>query len=143
MHFIGYVYLGASLRRQLRFSYSRKNRKYDYESHNAPVLKSRKWTKRFVHIHYISLLLVLKLTFLDINSMRQSDISFALTLVLHAMSPPNVKSALSGAQNLKVATEIRTGSLYVYRNSRYQNFSQNKHITLSGFIFGYGQVIQI
>lgn len=111
MHFIGYVYLGASLRRQLRFSYSRKNRKYDYESHNAPVLKSRKWTKRFVHLHYISLLLVLKLTFLDINSMRQSDISFALTLVLHAMSPPNVKSALSGAQNLKVATEIRTGSL--------------------------------
>lgn len=43
--------------------------------------------------------------------MRQSDISFALTLVLHAMSPPNIKSALSGAQNLKVATEIRTGSL--------------------------------
>lgn len=43
--------------------------------------------------------------------MRRNDISFALTVVLHAMSPPNVKSALSGAQNLKATTEIRTGSL--------------------------------
>lgn len=49
--------------------------------------------------------------FLDVNFMRRNDISFALTVVLHAMSPPNVKSALSGGQNLKVATEIRTGSL--------------------------------
>lgn len=47
----------------------------------------------------------------DIGTMRSSDISFALILVLHAMSPPNVKSALSGGQNLKTATEIRTGSL--------------------------------
>lgn len=43
--------------------------------------------------------------------MRRNDISFALTVVLHAMSPPNVKTALSGGQNLKAATEIRTGSL--------------------------------
>lgn len=43
--------------------------------------------------------------------MRRSDISFSLTLVLHALSPPNVKSAVSGGQNLKVVTEIRTGSL--------------------------------
>lgn len=43
--------------------------------------------------------------------MRPADISFALILVLHAMSPPNIKSAMSGGQNLKVATEIRTGSL--------------------------------
>lgn len=43
--------------------------------------------------------------------MRRNDISFALTIVLHAMSPPNVKSAVSGGQNLKAATEIRTGSL--------------------------------
>lgn len=43
--------------------------------------------------------------------MRRSDISFALTVVLHAMSPPNVKSTVSGTQNLKATAEIRTGSL--------------------------------
>lgn len=43
--------------------------------------------------------------------MRQVDISFALTLVLHAMSPPNTKSTTSAAQNIKAVTEIRTGSL--------------------------------
>lgn len=45
------------------------------------------------------------------QSMRQPDITFALTLVLHAMSPPNTKSTTSATQNLKVTTEIRTGSL--------------------------------
>lgn len=43
--------------------------------------------------------------------MRQQDITFALTLILHAMSPPNTKATTSVGQNLKVATEIRTGSL--------------------------------
>jgi hypothetical protein len=43
--------------------------------------------------------------------MKQNDISFAMTLVLHAMSPPNTKSMASSGPNLKVAAEIRTGSL--------------------------------
>lgn len=47
----------------------------------------------------------------DVTAMRRNDISFALTVILHAMSPPNIKSALSGGQNLKATTETRTGSL--------------------------------
>lgn len=42
--------------------------------------------------------------------MAQSDVSFALTVILHAMSPPNSKSA-PVSQNLKTTTDIRTGSL--------------------------------
>lgn len=49
--------------------------------------------------------------FADCQNIRQMDISFALTLVLHAMSPPNTKTTTSGTQNIKAATEIRTGSL--------------------------------
>ncbi|RZC42316.1 unc-80 -like protein, partial [Asbolus verrucosus] len=47
----------------------------------------------------------------DVSAMKQNDISFALTLVLHAMSPPNTKSIASSGPNLKAAAEIRTGSL--------------------------------
>ncbi|XP_017782231.1 PREDICTED: LOW QUALITY PROTEIN: protein unc-80 homolog, partial [Nicrophorus vespilloides] len=47
----------------------------------------------------------------DLTNMRQTDITFSLTLVLHAMSPPNTKGPTSGVQNLKTATENRTGSL--------------------------------
>lgn len=45
------------------------------------------------------------------HAISQSDISFALILVLHAMSPPNTKTTTSTTQNIKTATEIRTGSL--------------------------------
>lgn len=47
----------------------------------------------------------------DMQAISQSDISFALILVLHAMSPPNTKTTTSTTQNIKTATEIRTGSL--------------------------------
>ncbi|XP_065170367.1 protein unc-80 homolog isoform X8 [Atheta coriaria] len=43
----------------------------------------------------------------DLNPMCQSDISFALMLVLHAMSPPNTK----GARDTKTSSRINT-SLY-------------------------------
>ena len=49
--------------------------------------------------------------FLDVPHMRQADISFALTVVLHAMSPPASKTAPVTAQNIKTASEMRTGSL--------------------------------
>lgn len=47
----------------------------------------------------------------DVSAMKQTDIGFAITLVLHAMSPPNTKTVASAGPNLKAATEIRTGSL--------------------------------
>ena len=47
----------------------------------------------------------------DVAKMQQSDISFALMVVLHAMSPPMAKTAQVTAQNLKTVSEIRTGSL--------------------------------
>ncbi|XP_015837453.1 protein unc-80 homolog isoform X13 [Tribolium castaneum] len=47
----------------------------------------------------------------DVFAMKQSDISFAITLVLHAMSPPSTKSVASSGPNLKSTSEIRTGSL--------------------------------
>ncbi|XP_069694357.1 protein unc-80 homolog isoform X2 [Periplaneta americana] len=47
----------------------------------------------------------------DVPHMRQADISFALTVVLHAMSPPASKTAPVTAQNIKTASEMRTGSL--------------------------------
>jgi hypothetical protein len=43
--------------------------------------------------------------------MRQADISFALTVVLHAMNPPASKTAPVTAQNIKTASEMRAGSL--------------------------------
>lgn len=43
--------------------------------------------------------------------MKSLDVNFALTLVLHAMSPPNTKSVTSSGPNLKATAEIRTGSL--------------------------------
>lgn len=43
--------------------------------------------------------------------MKQSDISFALTLVLHAMSPPNTKNLGPSGTNVKPTAENRTGSL--------------------------------
>jgi hypothetical protein len=48
---------------------------------------------------------------LDVPHMRQGDISFTLTVVLHAMSPPASKIAPVTAQNIKTASEMRTGSL--------------------------------
>ncbi|CAG9815242.1 unnamed protein product [Phaedon cochleariae] len=47
----------------------------------------------------------------DVAQMKQSDISFALTLVLHAMSPPNTKTMGPSGTNVKPTAEIRTGSL--------------------------------
>ncbi|XP_049820328.1 protein unc-80 homolog isoform X2 [Aethina tumida] len=43
----------------------------------------------------------------DVPSMKSNDISFALTLVLHAMSPPGGATG----PNMKSVAEIRTGSL--------------------------------
>lgn len=43
--------------------------------------------------------------------MKQSDISYALTMVLHAMSPPNTKSVGPSGSSVKPTVEIRTGSL--------------------------------
>ncbi|XP_015837449.1 protein unc-80 homolog isoform X10 [Tribolium castaneum] len=48
----------------------------------------------------------------DVFAMKQSDISFAITLVLHAMSPPSTKSvASSGTRDTKTSSKINT-SLY-------------------------------
>jgi hypothetical protein len=47
----------------------------------------------------------------DVPHMRQADIRFALTVVLHAMSPPASKTAPVTAQSIKTASEMRTGSL--------------------------------
>lgn len=46
----------------------------------------------------------------DVAPLRQGDISFILTVVLNAMSPPTSKTAAALAQSLK-AGETRTGSL--------------------------------
>lgn len=43
--------------------------------------------------------------------MKQSDISYALTMVLHAMSPPNTKTVGPSGSSVKPVAEIRTGSL--------------------------------
>jgi hypothetical protein len=60
----------------------------------------------FLHIwHTVCLVIV------DVPHMRQADIRFALTVVLHAMSPPASKTAPVTAQNIKTASEMRTGSL--------------------------------
>ncbi|KAJ8917160.1 hypothetical protein NQ315_012652 [Exocentrus adspersus] len=47
----------------------------------------------------------------DVGQMKHSDISFALTIVLHAMSPPNTKTMGPSGTNVKPVAEIRTGSL--------------------------------
>ncbi|XP_046393341.1 protein unc-80 homolog [Ischnura elegans] len=54
----------------------------------------------------------------DAPKMRQADISFALTIILHAMNPPATKTAPVTAQNIKTASEMRTGSLYSSRDSK-------------------------
>lgn len=43
--------------------------------------------------------------------MKQSDVSFALLLVLHAVSPPSTKATTTTGQNIKAASEMRAGSL--------------------------------
>ncbi|KAL0270475.1 UNVERIFIED_CONTAM: hypothetical protein PYX00_007876 [Menopon gallinae] len=50
----------------------------------------------------------------DAPRMRQQDISFALTVVLHAMCPP----ATLTAQNIKSLTEMRSGSLAFGREAK-------------------------
>ncbi|CAH2006087.1 unnamed protein product [Acanthoscelides obtectus] len=47
----------------------------------------------------------------DVPQMKPSDVSFSLTLILHAMSPPNIKTAGPSGANVKPVAEIRTGSL--------------------------------
>ncbi|XP_046741999.1 protein unc-80 homolog isoform X7 [Diprion similis] len=47
----------------------------------------------------------------DVPKLRQADISFALTAVLNTLWPPTAKTAPITAQNLKTATDMRTGSL--------------------------------
>ena len=56
--------------------------------------------------------------------MRQADIRFALIVVLHAMSPPASKTAPVTAQNIKTASEMRTGS--VTYGGRSDNKKQQK-----------------
>lgn len=56
--------------------------------------------------------------------MRHADISFALTVVLHAMSPPASKTAPVTAQNIKTASEMRAGS-FTY-TGRSENKKQHK-----------------
>lgn len=50
----------------------------------------------------------------DVPRMRQQDISFALTVVLHAMCPP----ATLTAQNIKSLSEMRSGSLAVGKETK-------------------------
>lgn len=47
----------------------------------------------------------------DVAPLRQGDISFILTVVLNAMSPPASKTAPVTAQTLKTVSDMRTGSL--------------------------------
>ncbi|XP_030758641.1 protein unc-80 homolog isoform X4 [Sitophilus oryzae] len=47
----------------------------------------------------------------DVPKIKPSDVSFAITLVLHAMSPPNIKAAAQSGPNPKGTAETRTGSL--------------------------------
>ncbi|KAF4517233.1 hypothetical protein B566_EDAN005287 [Ephemera danica] len=47
----------------------------------------------------------------DMPRMRQADISFALTVVLHAVNPPATKTSPVTAQNIKTASEMRAGSV--------------------------------
>nr|CAI5820732.1 unnamed protein product [Callosobruchus analis] len=47
----------------------------------------------------------------DVPQMKPSDVSFSLTMILHAMSPPNTKTAGPSGANVKPVAEIRTGSL--------------------------------
>ncbi|XP_060527222.1 protein unc-80 homolog isoform X3 [Cylas formicarius] len=47
----------------------------------------------------------------DVPQMKKSDVSFAITLVLHAMSPPNMKTLAQSGPNPKGTAETRTGSL--------------------------------
>lgn len=49
--------------------------------------------------------------------MRKSDISFALTVILHAMSPPQKTVAMT-SQNMKSVSEIRAGSLTYTRDTK-------------------------
>lgn len=72
------------------------------------------------------LLFILSFTFSDVPRMRQADISFALTVVLHAISPPASKTAPVTAQNIKSASEMRTGS---HTYSTRENKKQTKITT--------------
>ncbi|KAF7271721.1 hypothetical protein GWI33_015431 [Rhynchophorus ferrugineus] len=47
----------------------------------------------------------------DVPQIKPSDVSFAITLVLHAMSPPNIKATTQSGPNPKATAETRTGSL--------------------------------
>ncbi|XP_025829365.1 protein unc-80 homolog [Agrilus planipennis] len=47
----------------------------------------------------------------DTGALKRSDISFALNLVLNAISPPSTKATATAVQNIKAVTEIRAGSL--------------------------------
>jgi hypothetical protein len=60
---------------------------------------------------YVCILWTYCLVTADVPHMRPVDIRFALTVVLHAISPPASKTAPLTAQNIKTASEMRTGSL--------------------------------
>ncbi|XP_052133076.1 protein unc-80 homolog [Frankliniella occidentalis] len=47
----------------------------------------------------------------DVAPLRQADISFILTVVLNAMSPPGPKTNPTASQNIKTVSEMRAGSL--------------------------------
>ncbi|XP_066154738.1 protein unc-80 homolog isoform X3 [Euwallacea fornicatus] len=47
----------------------------------------------------------------DVPQINPGDVSFAITLVLHAMSPPSMKAAAQAGANPKTTAETRTGSL--------------------------------
>ncbi|CAL7937444.1 unnamed protein product [Xylocopa violacea] len=55
----------------------------------------------------------------DVPKLRQSDINFALTAVLHTLWPPTTKTIPITSQNLKTTTDMRAGSLtFVARDSK-------------------------
>ncbi|XP_018896454.1 protein unc-80 homolog isoform X1 [Bemisia tabaci] len=70
----------------------------------------------------------------QVQSMRQADISFTLTVVLHALMPPTTKTCPVTAQNIKTASEMRTGSLtFIGRDSK-QNAVVPKHLYEVSFL---------
>lgn len=71
-------------------------------------------------LNYKNIIINLTLFFLDVPKLRQSDINFALTVVLNTLWPPTTKTtAPITAQNLKTTTDMRAGSLtFVARDSK-------------------------
>jgi hypothetical protein len=54
-----------------------------------------------------------KFTSLDATRIRQSDISFALTVIFHALNPPQPRPTTGSSKNVTSSAEARSGSLSV------------------------------